>query len=101
MSLDQRWAFTALMVASAPDEPGAYALWDRGEVIYYGSAFGGTITIRTRLQDHFAGRDGACTTRASHYSWELSLDPARREAALLEEFRAGHGRLPRCNDKAA
>ena len=59
------------------------------------------MTIRSRLGDHFSGRDSACTVRATHYSWELSLDPRAREAALLDEYRAAHHRLPRCNAKAA
>ena len=101
MALDQTWEFTALMVASAPGEPGVYALWERGELIYYGAALGGAMTIRSRLGDHFSGRDSACTVRATHYSWELSLDPRAREAALLDEYRAAHHRLPRCNAKAA
>lgn len=101
MALDQRWELNSLMVASAPAEAGVYALWDRGEVIYYGAAFGGAMTIRSRLLDHFRGRAGECTRRASHYSWELSLEPAKREAQLLQEFRAANGRLPRCNALAA
>ncbi len=101
MALDQTWEFSSLMVASAPGEPGVYALWKKGELIYYGAALGGTMTIRSRLGDHFSGRDGGCTARATHYSWELSLDPKAREAALLDQYRATHRRLPRCNENAA
>jgi hypothetical protein len=39
--------------------------------------------------------------RATHYSWELSLRPADREAELLAQFRERHGRLPRCIGETA
>jgi hypothetical protein len=36
----------------------------------------------------------------SHYSWELSADPAAREAQLLAEYQRVFGRPPRLNAAA-
>ncbi len=88
---------TARLIAAAQEAPGVYALWEEGDVIYLGHAQGRGITIRSRLVDHFAGTLSPCTRRASHYSWEISLQPGPREAELLEEYRRAHARLPRCN----
>jgi excinuclease UvrABC nuclease subunit len=89
--------FTARLIAGAPEEPGVYALWEDGEIIYIGHAPGRGATIRSRLVDHFAGTVSPCTRRASHYSWEISLRPTVREGELLEEYRSANTRLPRCN----
>ncbi len=79
--------------------PGVYALLDGENVVFYGSAFGGTITIRSRLAEHLAGtRAGAL--RATHCSWEISINPQARERRLLDEYRARHGRAPRGNEQA-
>ena len=89
--------FTGRLVAGAPEEAGVYALWEEGEIIYIGHAQGRGTTIRSRLVDHFTGIVSPCTRRATHYSWEISLRPGAREAELLEEYRTGNARLPRCN----
>lgn len=91
--------FTARLLAGAPEEPGVYALWEDGEITYIGHAQGRGTTIRSRLVDHFAGTLSPCTRRATHYSWEISLKPAAREAELLEDYRKANARLPRCNAK--
>lgn len=87
------------MVEGAPNEAGLYALWEDDELIYVGRA-SATSTIRQRLTEHLE-RSSSCTQRATHYSWELSLRPAAREAEILEQHRARFGRLPRCNVGAA
>jgi excinuclease UvrABC nuclease subunit len=89
--------FTARLIAGAPEEPGVYVLWEDGEITYIGHAQGRGATIRSRLVDHFSGTHSPCTRRATHYSWEISLKPAAREAALLEEYQQANARLPRCN----
>ena len=43
-----RYAFTAIMIAGAPPDPGVYALWERDELIYYGRALGNDVTIQSR-----------------------------------------------------
>jgi hypothetical protein len=95
----ERQEFTRASVAEAPDVPGVYALWENVDVIFYGSAFGGTITIRSGLAEHLAGTRGT-TARATHCSWEVSISPAARERELIEEYRAQHGRLPRGNQQS-
>lgn len=90
----RRYKFSRIVLAGAPSEPGVYALWQGDEVIYYGRA-SGAATIRSRLMEHFEAR-----VDATHYSWEISREPAARERQLLQEFREAFGRLPRLNDAA-
>ena len=88
------YSFTESNINNSPHAPGVYALYLRGELIYYGSA---TVQISDRLQDHLSGRDGPCTQQADGYRRELCSNPRQREKELLMEFRAAFGRLPRCN----
>jgi hypothetical protein len=37
---------------------------------------------------------------ATHYSWEISREPAARESELLRQFKQTFGRLPRLNEAA-
>ncbi len=87
----RRYSFNRIVLAGAPAEPGVYALWNGDEVIYYGRAYNGA-TIRSRLLEHYESR-----TPASHYSWEITSEPALREMELLREYQAAYGRLPRMN----
>lgn len=97
-----KYKFTKNNVDKAPDEAGVYALYDEDETIYYGRAKGSGVTIRTRLQDHKAGREGSCTENASYYKREITSSPVSRESELLEEYSDNHnGRLPRCNERAS
>ena len=91
-----RYAFSALMVAGAPPDPGVFALWEEDELICYGRALGNGTTIQSRLRELLMTGAG-CTARATHYSWEITLNPRVREAELLREYEKTHGRLPRCN----
>ena len=90
-----RYAFNRTMVGGAPPDPGVFALWEGDELICYGRA----RNIQEQLQKHLE-RIAPCTRRATHYGWEISSNPAVREAELLREFRRAHGRLPRCNAAA-
>jgi hypothetical protein len=45
-----------------------------------GRALSGSATIRSRLVDHYSGFDGPCTQHATHYAWEITAQPAEREA---------------------
>ena len=92
-----RYRFTRSMVEGAPADPGVYALWEADELIYYGRASGNLISIQSALLEHLSGRAGFCTSRATHYGWEIILDPAARETELLAEYKAAFDRLPRCN----
>lgn len=87
------------MTAGAPEEPGVYALWKNDELIFLGRASQGA-TLRERLTEHLGG-SFPCTQGATHYTWELCLNPAAREAEVLREYQARFGRLPRCNEDAA
>ena len=91
-----RYAFNAIMVAGAPPDPGVYALWEHDELICYGRALGNGATIQSCLREHLLAASG-CTARATHYSWEIALNPRLREAELLREYEKTHGCLPRCN----
>lgn len=96
----KRYQFNEQNVGRSPDTAGVYALFDAfGECIYIGRAKGGGVTIRSRLQAHLAGHEGACTQRAVTYAREVTTSPVSREVELLEEFRSLHGRLPRCNSR--
>ena len=100
MPIDSRsYDFTKKNVDLAPEEHGVYALYDRGELIYYGRAAGENVTIRSRLQDHLSGSDGKRTKSATHYAREVTGNPEAREKQLLEEYQAAHVRLPRCNER--
>lgn len=92
-----RYRFTRNMVEGAPAEPGVYALWQDEELIYYGRAAGGALTLQHALLEHLMGRAGPCTREATHYGWEISLYPVAREAELLAEYKSANRRLPRCN----
>ena len=94
---DEQFPFTARLIAGAPEQAGVYALWHAGAVIYIGHAKGRGATIRSQLVEHFTGTLGACTRRASHYSWRISRDPAAAERDLLAEYRTANSRLPSCN----
>ena len=91
--------FTKDNVDQSPDEHGVYALYDGQELIYYGRAAGYGVTIRSRLQDHYAGREGRCTQGADGYRREVTDTPIMREKELLEEYQRVYGRLPRCNER--
>jgi hypothetical protein len=92
-----RYRFTQTMIEGAPADPGVYALWQDDELIYYGRASGASVSIQRALLEHLTGRAGPCTQGATHYGWEISLDPATREAELLAQYKATFKRLPRCN----
>ena len=94
-----KYRLTRSMAAGSPEEPGVYALWRDDELIFLGRASQGA-TIRARITEQLDA-PCSCTRGATHYSWELALQPAAREAEVLREFQVRFGRLPRCNDKAA
>jgi hypothetical protein len=92
-----RLEFSRAVLSEAPDAPGVYALLEGETVVFYGSAFGGTITLRSCLAEHFFGLRPLGKHTATHCCWEISLDPVARERELLEEHRMQHGRPPRLN----
>ena len=89
------YPFTDENVDRSPDQPGVYALYQDGALIYIGQS---ETSIRSRLQDHKAGREGSCTEAATHYRREVTSRPVAREKELLDEYYRQNGRLPKCND---
>lgn len=91
------WPFDHETVYDAPETSGVYALWRYGQVILYGRADGAAATIRACLVEHLAGLRAKATRKASHFSWEMSTNPAARERQLLSDFWATFDCLPSCN----
>ena len=78
------------MVEGAPADPGVYALWEAGGAHLTTAALPATpVSIQFALLEHLNGRAGACTQRATHYGWEISLDPAAREAGAAGRIQGG------------
>jgi hypothetical protein len=88
------------MIQGAPHDMGVYALWRGEALLYIGRALGGSTTIHSRLHDHMNGAVCECSQQATHYSWEIVLQPIVRERELLHELR-GSGQLPPCNQHAS
>lgn len=93
----KKYRFAMSLVQYAPEETGVYALWHGDEMIYVGRAAEKAQGIQHCLIEHLQGSRGVCTAKATHYSWEICLLPAVREAEILREFREAHHREPRCN----
>jgi len=91
-----KWLVLAALVALAPDTPGVFELWDDDEVVFVGGTRSGRSTLRTELVHALfeSGRD------VTHFSWEITYDPAARERELLAEFEREHHRPPRLNSPA-
>ena len=96
--LSQKVVFNAGNINLAPNRPGVYGLYQGSETIYYGMS---DTWIRERLQSHLSGREGICTMSAQWMNWEEAAAPGNRERQLLDEHTRQHGRLPRCNNRAA
>jgi hypothetical protein len=43
----------------------------------------------------------SCSRQATHYGWEIVLQPIERELELLQEQRKAGGELPPCNQHSA
>ncbi len=90
--------FTDENLDKVPNEAGVYVLYQRGSLIYIGRSGGGSTTLRSRLKDHKAGREGPCTQEAIAYRREVTSTPVSREKQLVDEYYNAHGQLPKCND---
>jgi len=89
-----KWRLTREMVEDAPSTRGVYALWENGEIVCIGRADGGGQTIRACLLEHLRGAHGRQSRHATHYSWEICLDPRAREAELLGQVGALYAPQP-------
>ncbi|HEX6267813.1 MAG TPA: hypothetical protein VFZ81_13075 [Burkholderiales bacterium] len=92
-----RYPFTRKMIEGAPRDMGVYILYRGSRVLYVGRA----AAIQSRLQEHMDGEVCACSRRATHYSWEIVMQPQVRELELLRDERERAGALPPCNAHSA
>ncbi len=93
--------FTETNINEAHAEAVVYVLYEGETNIYFGRAQGGDVTVRSRLEDHRAGREGPCTKNATGFKVEITSSAVTREKELLEEYKSTHASLPRCNEKVA
>ena len=70
------YPFTQENVDGSPDTPGVYTLLKNGSVNYIGMS---TASIRSRLQSHRRGDDGACTKGSTHYRRETTSAVPRQD----------------------
>jgi excinuclease UvrABC nuclease subunit len=89
--------FTRKNVDLVPDSAGVYALYENGEVAYYGAAVGRGETIKSRLGEHLTGRHTPGRTSTKDFSYEVTRYPLSRERALLEEHRRDKRQFPPYN----
>src|SRR3954471_19239164 len=80
-----KWKFTRAMIEDAPATRGVYALWENEQLVCLGRADGGERNIRACLLEHLSGAEGDQARHATHYSWEICVDPELREAELLKQ----------------
>lgn len=86
-----KWLIIAALVTMAPDTPGVFELWEDEELVFVGS------TRNSTLRDQLIHRLLEDRVEATHFSWEITFDPASRERELLAEFELQHHRPPRFN----
>jgi hypothetical protein len=90
--------FAEYYVEQAPEARGVYCLYDQGKLIKIGQAVGVGVSIRSCLRGHLMGQEGACTQKATHFTWKVTACPSTTEDELLAAHKAHFGQLPRCND---
>ena len=86
-----KWLIVAALVTMSPDTPGVFELWEGDELVFVGSSR--DSTLRHQLV-HELLESGS---QATHFSWEITFDPAGRERELLAEYEQQHHRPPRFN----
>ena len=88
MLASPHYTFEAWAIKGAPDDPGLFALFRKGELICIGIATGSSTqdTIRARLTAAFEEAAGGEIT---HYQWEITSRPhVKRELYLKQLGRA-------------
>ncbi|TMH39247.1 MAG: hypothetical protein E6H54_21395 [Betaproteobacteria bacterium] len=88
-----KWFVLAALVVAAPDAPGVFELWDDDELMYVGETRGERPSLRKELVHELLERDSPAT----HFSWEITFDPASRSRELLAEYLLEHRHPPRRN----
>jgi hypothetical protein len=93
----RKWPFLDYTIEAAPLDPGVFALWQDGEIVFIGA---GVTSIRQCLVEHFRGTHGPENQTADHYSWEVAVDPEERRLEILSQYERLHnGRWPRLNKR--
>jgi hypothetical protein len=90
--------FSEYYVDQAPDARGVYCLFENGVLINVGHAAGAGISIRSCLRNHLMGHEGACTQKATHFTWKVTAYPSTTEEELLTAHKTRFGQLPCCNE---
>ena len=89
-------AFHEPSIGRAPQAPAAYRLLRGERVIFIGMA----LDLRASLAEHYDGREGECTRRASAFEYELTDDPVELQRRWLAAHAAANaGSLPECNER--
>jgi hypothetical protein len=96
----KKWLFIAALVFISPETPGVFELWEDDELIYVGTTRRPHESIRASLIRHFR-KEGGGDHPPTHFSWEVSYQPASRKRELLVEFEALNKRPPRFNRSKA
>lgn len=94
MLASPQYSFVPWAIKGAPDDPGLFALYRRGELICIGVANGSSAqdTIRARLLALF--EDPANIGIITHYQWEITFKPELKRELYLKQL----GRVPAdCN----
>jgi hypothetical protein len=94
MLASPQYSFAPWAIKGAPDDPGLFALYRRGELICIGVANGSSAqdTIRARLIALF--EDPANLGIITHYQWEITSKPDLKRELYLKQL----GRVPAdCN----
>jgi hypothetical protein len=93
MLASPQYSFASWAIKGAPDDPGLFALYRRGELICIGVAKGSSAqdTIRARLIALF---EDSGNTGITHYQWEITSKPDLKRELYLKQL----GRVPAdCN----
>jgi len=83
-----KWKFSRAMIEDAPTTRGVYALWENDVLVCVGRADGKEETIRSCLLEYLEGELAGQARNATHYSWEICVDPEARERELLRQLGA-------------
>ncbi len=81
-----RWRFIETLIQDAPDWKGVYVLWSRDAPLAVGHARGGADNIRSRLLAHLSRAGSAGMAQVTHYSWEICVNPLKREAQVAAQL---------------
>jgi hypothetical protein len=96
MLASPQYSFAPWAIKGAPDDPGLFALYRRGELICIGVAKASSAqdTIRARLLALF--EDPANIGIITHYQWEITSKPELKRELYLKQL----GRVPAdCNQR--